>query len=111
MAKHRVAKEIDKTTKANASSPPGARDDTYLIALGLTPRECEVMWWVSEGKRNREIAVILGLSSRTVEEHVAHIFRKLQVKTRTAAACKCRYSIEWDGTAPVAAWWFQGCEE
>ena len=69
------------------------RDDNQLTALGLTPRECEVMRWVSGGKRNREIAVILGLSSRTVEEHVSSILKKLQVKTRTAAAEKCRDSI------------------
>jgi DNA-binding CsgD family transcriptional regulator len=76
------------------------RDDTHLTALGLTPRECEVMRWVSEGKRNREIAVILGLSSRTVEEHVSNIFEKLQVKTRAAAAGKCRHSIVPSATPP-----------
>ena len=63
----------------------------HLAALGLTPRECDVMQWVSEGKRDREIAVILGLSSRTVEKHVCHIFEKLSVETRTAAANHCYY--------------------
>lgn len=51
------------------------------------------MQWLSEGKRDREIALILGLSSRTVEKHVCHIFEKLSVETRTAAANQCRYSI------------------
>jgi hypothetical protein len=51
------------------------------------------MRWLSEGKRDREIAIILGLSSRTVEKHVCHIFEKLKVETRTAAASQCRYSI------------------
>ncbi len=64
----------------------------HLIELGLTPRECEVMRWISEGKRDREIASILGLSRRTVEKHAAHIFEKLNVETRTAAANQCRYS-------------------
>ncbi len=44
------------------------------------------MHWVAEGKRDREIAIILGLSPRTVEKHVCHILEKLQVETRTAAA-------------------------
>ncbi len=47
------------------------------------------MRWMSEGKRDREIATILGLSRRTVEKHVCHIFAKLKVETRTAAACEC----------------------
>jgi len=40
---------------------------------------------VTEGKTNPEIAVILGLSSRTVQTHLDRIFRKLGVETRTAA--------------------------
>jgi hypothetical protein len=51
------------------------------------------MRWLSEGKRDSEIAVILGLSARTVEKHVCHIFQKLGVETRTAAVNQCRYSI------------------
>lgn len=58
----------------------------------LTPREREVIYWVSEGKRDREIAVILGLSPRTVEKHVGHILEKLGVETRTAAVNECRYA-------------------
>lgn len=78
---------------SSASSAGIAIDHQHLAALGLTPRECEVMQWLSEGKRDREIAIILGLSSRTVEKHVCHIFDKLSVETRTAAANQCRYSI------------------
>jgi len=61
-------------------------------AFGLTRRECEVMQWVCEGKRDREIAAILGLSARTVQVHVGHIFEKLNVETRTAAANYCHYA-------------------
>lgn len=68
-------------------------DHTHLATLGLTPREREVMQWLCEGKRDREIAIILGLSSRTIEKHVCHIFEKLNVETRTAAASQCRYHI------------------
>ena len=68
-------------------------DYTHLATLGLTPREREVMQWLCEGKRDREIAIILGLSSRTIEKHVGHIFEKLDVETRTAAASQCRYRV------------------
>lgn len=64
----------------------------HLGELGLTPRECEVMRWITEGKRDREIAIILGLSRRTVEKHATHIFEKLNVETRTAAVRSCQYS-------------------
>jgi DNA-binding CsgD family transcriptional regulator len=54
-------------------------------ALGLSPREAEVLTWVTEGKTNPEIAVILGLSPRTVQTHLDRIFRKLGVESRAAA--------------------------
>lgn len=57
-----------------------------LEALGLTRREAEVLAWVAEGKTNAEVATILGLSPRTVQKHLEHIYLKLGVETRTAAA-------------------------
>jgi len=45
-----------------------------------------VLKWVATGKTNSEIGDILGVSPRTVQKHLEHIFRKLGVKTRTAAA-------------------------
>ena len=52
----------------------------------LTPREREVLHWIAEGKRDSEIALILGVSVRTVEQHVHVCLRKLGVETRAAAA-------------------------
>ncbi len=60
---------------------PGARE-----ALGLSPREAQVLAWVVEGKTNGEIGIILGARPRTVAKHLERIFRKLGVETRTAAA-------------------------
>jgi DNA-binding CsgD family transcriptional regulator len=54
--------------------------------LSLTPREAEVLFWVSQGKKNSAIAIILGVSTATVEKHLEHILAKLMVETRTAAA-------------------------
>jgi DNA-binding response OmpR family regulator/DNA-binding CsgD family transcriptional regulator len=51
----------------------------------LTPRETEVLSWLSKGKTNRDIADILGMSHRTVNKHLEHIFVKLGVETRSAA--------------------------
>jgi DNA-binding CsgD family transcriptional regulator len=51
----------------------------------LTRREGEILAWIADGKRNAEIALILGISARTVEKHVEHLFAKLGVETRTAA--------------------------
>jgi DNA-binding CsgD family transcriptional regulator len=45
-----------------------------------------VLAWVAEGKTNPEIAQILGLSPRTVGNHLARIYARLGVQTRTAAA-------------------------
>lgn len=56
-----------------------------LLALGLTPREAEVLFWVSEGKTNAEIGVILNSSRRTVEKHLERILEKLKVENRGAA--------------------------
>ena len=52
----------------------------------LTQREAEVLDWVIKGKTNRDIGEILGTSPRTVNKHLEHVFVKLGVETRTAAA-------------------------
>lgn len=50
----------------------------------LTAREEDVLYWITEGKQNREIAMILGISLYTVQKHVANILRKLDVENRHA---------------------------
>lgn len=57
-----------------------------LRELGLTRREAEVLFWVSQGKRNSEIGVILSARSKTITKHLERVFQKLSVETRTAAA-------------------------
>jgi DNA-binding CsgD family transcriptional regulator len=57
-----------------------------LGSLGLTRRETEVLTWITQGKTNYEVGVVLGVSTRTVCKHVQHILRKLSVENRTAAA-------------------------
>jgi DNA-binding CsgD family transcriptional regulator len=57
-----------------------------LEGLGLTKREAEVLFWVTQGKRNSEIGLILGTKERTIYKHLERVFAKLNVETRTAAA-------------------------
>jgi len=65
---------------------PEMSADTLKIRCGLTQREAEILLWVAKGKTNRDIGDILGTSPRTVSKHLEHIYRKLGVETRAAAA-------------------------
>ncbi|MEO8155606.1 MAG: response regulator transcription factor [Rhizobacter sp.] len=60
--------------------------DAVLQAFKLTMREAEVLYWVVKGKTNRDIGDILGSSPATVKKHLEHVFEKLGVETRNAAA-------------------------
>jgi DNA-binding CsgD family transcriptional regulator len=62
------------------------------MALGLTAREAEVLYWITEGKTNPEIAIILDASPDTVKKHAANLYAKLGVPTRLSAA-RCALSI------------------
>jgi len=54
----------------------------------LTAREHEVLNWIARGKSDAQIADILGMSVRTVQKHLEHIYAKLGVETRTAAVMR-----------------------
>ncbi len=54
-------------------------------SLGLTPREAEILMWISRGKTNKEAGLILDCSPRTINKHLEHVFEKLGVATRAAA--------------------------
>jgi DNA-binding NarL/FixJ family response regulator len=71
---------------SGGSSPDFSSALPLEKGLGLTPREAEVLLWVAQGKANADVATILGMSDKTVKIHLGHIFEKLNVETRTAAA-------------------------
>jgi len=52
----------------------------------LTEREADVLLWLVNGKSNKEIAEILSISPRTVNKYLDHVYIKLGVENRTAAA-------------------------
>lgn len=57
-------------------------------AFSLTDRESEVLYWVTQGKSNKDLALILGISPRTVNKHLESVFEKMYVENRTSAANK-----------------------
>ncbi|MCV9962900.1 helix-turn-helix transcriptional regulator [Pararhizobium sp. BT-229] len=56
--------------------------------LGLTPRETEILRWISHGKTASEIALIVSVSEHTVNSHTATILKKLDVVNRTQMVAK-----------------------
>ncbi len=68
--------------------------DAIRDTLGLTAREAEVLMWITRGKTNRDIGLILGSSPRTVNKHLEHIFEKLGVSTRAAAASVAMQTVK-----------------
>lgn len=72
-------------------SPPSASQPSSPAPIGLTRREREVLRLLTEGLTNKEIAERLVVSLPTVNTHVASIFNKLGVTSRSAAT---RYAVE-----------------
>lgn len=68
-----------------------------LLAAGLTTREADVIALLARGRSNADLAATLGISTRTAEKHVQNSFRKLGVKSRSAAAARV-----WDLVAAEA---------
>ncbi len=75
-----LARLIRPEHGAEASLADAVRDS------GLTGREAEVLRWIREGKTDREVAEILGISHRTVQKHVERLLVKMGVESRLAAA-------------------------
>jgi DNA-binding NarL/FixJ family response regulator len=79
---------------SRSQSPPGLTNSDQVASHAsaepdarwtLTPRQHEVLALLMQGKANRDIADVLGLSENTVKVHVAAIFRALGVSSRTEA--------------------------
>ena len=62
-----------------------AGDYEPLRKLGLSERETEVLYWMSEGKSNPEIGIIVGAAAATVKKHAENLYYKLGVDNRAAA--------------------------
>lgn len=75
----RLVAQTDNLIVDSSSQAAGALDS-------LTPRELEVAQAVASGSSNREIALRLGITERTVKAHVSAILEKLQVRDRLQLA-------------------------
>jgi DNA-binding NarL/FixJ family response regulator len=87
--RQRLNDERLRTELATLKYEPNFDSPTPLIEkLGLTEREAETLLWVAQGKSNADIASILGNSEKTVKKTMGHIFEKLGLESRTAAALR-----------------------
>jgi DNA-binding CsgD family transcriptional regulator len=66
------------------------RNEAAIAALGLSPRECEILAQLAAGGSNKEMARALGISPNTVKTHIARVFEKLEVPNRMRAVEKAR---------------------
>ena len=81
----RVAREMNAAMRSRGEDAAPA---AVLLPNPLTQREMDVLQWVACGKTNSDVAEILGMSPRTVNKHLEHIYEKLGVETRTAAVAQ-----------------------
>lgn len=78
---------------ASALAPPIASrlmDRLRAPQQSLSPREIEVLQLVADGRSNTEVATELFVTETTVKSHLAHVFTKLGVTSRTAAVSEAR---------------------
>jgi DNA-binding CsgD family transcriptional regulator len=68
-----------------ARSEPFVRDPARAEALGITPRELDILDAMAAGLSNKEIAERLFVSENTVKTHAARLFDKLSARRRTQA--------------------------
>lgn len=86
-----VTKPVDfdvLATIINARLARVARLDVWSQLVDLNEREIETLTWSARGKTSDEIALVLGLSKRTVDFHIDNARTKLGVATRTQAVVK-----------------------
>ena len=70
---------------------PFERNTAAIAALGLSPRECEILELLASGQSNKEMAAALHISPNTVKTHIARIYEKLEVQRRVQAIEKARF--------------------
>jgi len=71
-----------RSVRRSRKSLPKSTFRAAAQSHSLTPREIQVVELIAAGKRNSEIGKILECSPRTVQKHVQHILRKLNLETR-----------------------------
>ena len=80
-----VTKEIRVPVPVPVPGKPFTADQSRIDALGITPRELEVLQLIAEGLSNKEMAERLFVSENTVKTHASRVFDKLGASRRTQA--------------------------
>lgn len=78
------------TTSVGSEVTPFVRDEARVAALGLTPRELEILALIADGLSTREMAERLFVSENTVKTHVGRVLDKLDARRRTQAVQRAR---------------------
>lgn len=73
----------------SAAERGSGKSDLGKPGFKLTERELQTLTWAARGKSSGDVAVILGISERTVNFHLDNAMRKVGVATRVQAAVKC----------------------
>ncbi len=77
--------KLTKTKEVVVEAGPVVVDPAKIQAMGITPREHEILNLIAAGLSNREIAEKLFVSENTVKTHSSRLFEKLNAKRRTQA--------------------------
>ncbi len=85
-----VVREVVEREVPVPASTAFVRDQARVEALGLTPRELEILACIAEGLSNQGIAERLFVSENTVKTHASRVFDKLDAKRRTQAVQRAR---------------------
>jgi DNA-binding CsgD family transcriptional regulator len=80
-----ILREVLVPTDAPAAPSTFTLNQVQLDALGITPRELEILSLIAQGLSNREIADRLFVSENTVKTHCSRAFDKLGARRRTQA--------------------------
>ena len=78
-------REVTVEVPVPAATEPFVADQARIDALGITPRELEVLNLIAEGLSNKEMAERLFVSENTVKTHASRVFDKLGASRRTQA--------------------------
>ena len=76
---------VQRALSVQSAAPSFPQTTLSSDAIQLTPRELEVLQAAATGERNKEIALRLSISSRTVKAHLTSVYNKLGVDSRGAA--------------------------
>lgn len=74
---------IQSILEGKVPSPCAPRENA-LAALGLTPRQLDILQQIAKGQSNKEIALALNISPETVKTHLTIIYRQTKTSNRVS---------------------------